>query len=132
MEKELDNPIEEARRYYENAHDVLKSNTTKRDGMLSDSKFVKMAGHTLWAGCLIALNYALQLKPKKNQRLDINDYKAAAAKRDKKLLNYVLDGYSIMHLSMGYDGVKNVNVINGGFEVADKLIERCSSLAPSA
>ena len=61
MEKK--NPIEEAKRYLQNAKDVLKNNTTvDNDGYYSDSKYVRMAGNTAWNGCLIALDAAYDIK----------------------------------------------------------------------
>ena len=60
------------------------------------------------------------------QRIDINDYKKAATKRSKKLVNDVTEGYNIMHLSMGYDGTKSVGVIQSGIEIMNSIIEWCS------
>ena len=55
MEKK--NPIEEARRYVDNAKDLL-STTGDFDletGHYRDRKYVKAAGHYLWSGVLVIL-----------------------------------------------------------------------------
>jgi hypothetical protein len=122
---ELKNPIEEARRYMDNAKEILKEKAVKDGSFYTDSKYVKMAGHTMWAGCLLALDFALDVKKPKNGRKDIDDYKAAASKVDKKLLSYVVEGYNTMHLSMSYDGNKLVKVVQGGFEAMKYIIDWC-------
>ena len=124
---ELKNPIEEARRYRDNAKELLKEKAEKEDGYYQDSKYVKMAGHTMWTGCLVALDYALGIKKKRGARKDIDDYKSAAAKIDKKLLNYVVSGYNYMHLFMGYDGDKDVNTSLTGLEYMNLIIDWCET-----
>ena len=58
---EMKNPIEEARRYVSNAKDVIKNaNYDRKFKMYMDGKYVKMAGDTLWKGCLIALDAVLK------------------------------------------------------------------------
>ena len=129
MEKK--NPIEEARRYVANAKEAIaKAEYDQETKTYADSKYVKMAGNTLWNGCLIALDAALGIRKglKKGQRPDIDDYKAAATKRDKKLLQYIVAGYNTMHLSMGYDGNKDKKVCDAGFERAKDIIDRCAML----
>ncbi len=127
---ECENKIKEARRYVSNAKTILKDKALK-DGLLyTDSKYVKLAGHALWTGCLVALDYALKIKPKKNQRLDIDDYKAAAAKHNKKLLTMINSGYETMHLYMGYDGNKTYSLCKGGVDTANAIIDWCEKNAP--
>lgn len=123
---ELENKIEEARRYVSNAKDLLREKAIKSGNFYQDSKYVKLAGHSLWTGCLIALEYALDINKTKG-RLDIKDYLQAVAKRDKKLLTLVNDGYMIMHLHMGYDGVKNYSVCKSGIEDANAIIDWCEA-----
>ena len=61
MEKK--NPIEEARRYVANAAEVIKkANYDPELKIYMDSKYVKMAGDTLWKGCLIALDAVLPVR----------------------------------------------------------------------
>ena len=128
MEKK--NPIEEAKRYVENAKTILKEKAIKDGDYYTDSKYVKMAGHTLWTGCLIALDYALGIQRKKCQRRDIDDYKEAAAKRNKKLLTMIISGYNTMHLYMSYDGDKAYGVSKSSVDTANNIIAWCEANAP--
>ena len=79
---------------------------------------------------MIALKPALGLTVKRGQRLDIDDFKEAASKRDKKLLSNVVEGYNIMHLSMGYDGTTAVGVVSNGVKVMGNIIAWCEANAP--
>ena len=126
--KESKNPIEEARRYVANAEEVIKNaNYDPEMKRYTDSKYVKMAGNTLWNGCLIALDALFGINKRKG-RPDIDKYKKAAGERDKKLLAFIVDGYNTMHLSMGYDGIKQKKICDTGFEVANNIIDRCAIL----
>lgn len=130
MEKK--NPIEEARRYVSNAKEVIqKANYDSTLKMYTDGKYVKMAGNTLWNGCLVALDAALGIyKGKGKGRPSIEKYEEAAGKRDRKLLAAIVTGYDTMHLYMGYDGTKNKKVCDAGFEKANAIIDRCALLYP--
>lgn len=126
MEKK--NPIEEAKRYLQNAKNVLKNNTTvDNDGYYSDSKYVRMAGNTAWNGCLIALDAAYDIKKekKKGTRLTIDDYKRIISGKDKKMILHIVEGYNLLHLCMGYDGTKRASVVKDGFALAKTIISRC-------
>ena len=126
MEKE--NPIEEARRYVANAKEVIKKADYDQElGSYIDGEYVKTAGDILWKGCLIALDAAFGVR-NGNGRPSIDKYKAAVAKRDKKLLNTVNIGYGLMHLTMGYDGTKDKSVCDKGFEYANAIIDRCAMM----
>ena len=128
MEKK--DPIEEAWRYVANAKDVIrKANFDPELNIYTDGKYIKMAGNTLWNGCLIALDAALGVNEGKG-RPDIKKYKEAAAKRDKKLMAAIVAGYDTMHLSMGYDGAKGKKICGAGFEYANAIIDRCAMLVP--
>ena len=132
MEKK--DPIEEARRYVSNAKEVIqKANYDSTLKMYTDGKYVKMAGNTLWNGCLVALDAALGIykgKGKGKGRPSIEKYEEAAGKRDRKLLAAIVTGYDTMHLYMGYDGTKNKKVCDAGFEKANAIIDRCALLYP--
>ena len=105
--KELQNPIEEARRYVANAENVIKlANYDKELKIYTDGKYIKMAGNTLWSGCLVALDAVLGIRKGKGCP-SIEKYKDSAAQRDRKLLAAIVAGYNTMHLSMGYDGNKD-------------------------
>ena len=127
---ELKDPIEEARRYVANAKEVIKkANYDPELNIYTDGKYVKMAGNTLWNGCLIALDAALDIRKGKG-RPSIEKYREAAAKRDRKLLAAIVAGYETMHLYMGYDGTRNKDVCNSGFLKANDIINRCAMLRP--
>ena len=128
MEKK--NPIEEAKRYLANAKEILRNKAKKDGDFYQDGKYTRMAGNCMWNGCLIALKPALGLTVKRGQRLDIDDFKEAASKRDKKLLSNVVEGYNIMHLSMGYDGTTAVGVVSNGVKVMGNIIAWCEANAP--
>lgn len=129
MEKK--DPIEEARRYVVNAEEVIeKANYDPELNRYSDGKYVKMAGNTLWNGCLIVLDALFGLSKRKG-RPDIGKYKDAARKRDRRLLASIVDGYDTMHLSMGYDGNKSKKVCDSGFEYANAIIDHCARLMPA-
>lgn len=130
MEKK--NPIEEAQRYVDNAKDILRENGDLDYGTQSymDRKYVKMAGNTLWNGVLFILDVVFKVKKNKKHRPDISEYQQVIAVRDKKLLMLVNNGYNIMHLSMGYDGIQSKKVCDEGFYIAREIIDRCAVLMP--
>lgn len=128
MEKK--DPIEEARRYVANAKEIIKKAEYDQElRSYTDSKYIKTAGDILWKGCLIALDAAFGVRNGKG-RPSIDKYKAAVAKRDKKLLNTMNIGYDLMHLTMGYDGTKDKKVCDRGFEYANAIIDHCAMLIP--
>ena len=127
---EIANPIEEARRYVANAEEVIKKADYDPElKRYTDGKYVKMAGNTLWNGCLVALDALFGISKRKG-RPDIDKYTEAARKRDKKLLAFVVDGYSTIHLCMGYDGNKSKKVCDAGFDYANAIIDYCEKLLP--
>ena len=127
---EMENPIEEARRYVANAEEVIKkANYDPELKSYTDSKYIKTAGDILWKGCQIALDAVFHVRKGKG-RPSIDKYKMAVAKRDKKLLNSVNIGYDLMHLVMGYDGNRSKKVCDAGFEYANTIINHCATLCP--
>ena len=127
---EMENPIEEARRYVANAEEVIKkANYDPELKSYTDSKYIKTAGDILWKGCQIALDAVFHVRKGKG-RPSIDKYKMAVAKRDKKLLNSVNIGYDLMHLVMGYDGNRSKKVCDAGFEYANTIINYCATLCP--
>ncbi|MFD2574666.1 DUF5618 family protein, partial [Spirosoma soli] len=98
----MTNTVQEAKRYLDNAREILREKARKEDGYYQDSKYVKMAGHTAYAGVLVALDGLLGKKNK--GRKDVEWYKQQLAKLDKKLLNSFVGVYDTLHLSMSYDG----------------------------
>jgi len=127
---EQSNPIDEARRYVANAQEIIeKSKYDPETKLFKDKKYVRIAGDTLWKGCLIALDAVFQVRKGKG-RPSIEKYKEAVAKRDGKLLQFVNSGYETMHLVMGYDGNKDRKVCDAGFDMANNIINRCAMLCP--
>lgn len=127
LNMERKDPFEEARRYVANAKDLLVNHGDLdiETQTYTDRKYVRMAGNTLWNGVLYILNKAFKIKKQKGGRLSIDDYRAIVGQRDRKLLSWVNQGYDILHLSMGYDGIQNKDICNSGFRVANEIIDWC-------
>jgi len=123
-------PISEARRYVENARKTLKENGDLDVELhrYNDEKYVRAAGNYLWLGVLMALDAVFHVRADRRTRVDINDYLEAVGKRDRKLLSYVNDGYDVMHLLMTYDGIQSKEVSDGGFRLANAIIDRCETM----
>lgn len=124
------NPIDEARRYVENAKKTLKENG-ELDVELNryeDDKYVRSAGNYLWLGVLMALDAVFHVREDRRTRVDIDDYRKAVGKRDRKLLALVNDGYEVMHLYMNYDGNQSKGVSDDGFRIANNIIDRCEAM----
>ena len=127
---EYQDPIKEALRYVANAEEVIQKAMYDPDTKsYMDSKYVKTAGDILWKGCLIALDAVLHVR-KGRGRPSIEKYREGAGKRDRKLLQYLNNGYETLHLYMGYDGSKQKKVSDAGFEVARDIINHCAKLMP--
>ena len=128
---EIKDPIEEARRYVANAEEIIQKACYDSElKIYTDGKYIKIAGNTLWNGCLVALDAVLDVRTGKG-RPSIEKYKEAAGQRDKKLLAAIVAGYNTMHLTMGYDGNKDKKVCDAGFEKANAIIDRCALLCPN-
>lgn len=112
--------IQEAKRYVENARELLREKARKEDGYYQDTKYVKMAGHTAYAGVLIALDSLLGKKGK--GRKDVDWYKQHLAKLDERLLNSFVGVYDTLHLSMSYDGNPLASVATAGLQEAETII----------
>jgi hypothetical protein len=128
---EKSNPIEEARRYVANAEEIIKKSVYDPETKLyRDKKYVRIAGDTLWKGCLIALDAVFDVRKGKG-RPSIEKYKEAVGKRDRTLLAVVVAGYDTIHLHMGYDGTKDKKSCDAGFDRANDIINRCAKLCPA-
>lgn len=129
-------PLQEARRYVDNARMVLQANgkLNVETGCYEDPKYVKAAGHYLWLSALMAVDTVFPVKDGKkkrkgpNARVTVGDYKSVISQRDAKLLALFMNVYHIAHLSMGYDGVQDREVCRSGFRWAEAFIERCATL----
>ena len=124
------NPIEETRRYVDNARKTLRENgeLDTELNIYQDEKYVRAAGNYLWLGVLMALDAVFHVRQDRRTRVDIKDYLAAVGKRDKKLLALVNTGYDVMHLSMNYDGIQSKGVSDEGFRLANNIIDRCEAM----
>ena len=124
------NPIDEARRYVENAKKTLNENgeLDTELNIYQDDKYVRAAGNYLWLGVLMALDAVFNVRKDRRTRVDIKDYREAVGKRDKKLLALVNSGYDVMHLYMNYDGNQSKGVSDDGFRLANNIIDRCEAM----
>ena len=123
-------PVNEARRYVQNAKDLLleKADLNIETQLYRDKKYVRMAGNTLWNGVLLILEAVFHVRKNKKTRADYYDYISEIAKRDRKLLDYVNTGYEVMHLSMGYDGNLSKANCQDGIRIANDIIDRCAQM----
>lgn len=126
------NPVEEARRYVQNAKEFLneRGNLDTELQLYQDRKYVRMAGNTLWNGVLLILDAVFHVKTKQRKHPDVGDYCDAIADRDKKLLSLFVTGYEVMHIAMGYDGIQSKSTCQDGFRLANDIIDRCAVMLP--
>lgn len=126
----IKDPVAEARRYVQNAKDILnekgKLNTELQ--LYEDRKYVRMAGNTLWSGVLLILDAVFHITENKKNRPNFVDYQKAVATRDQKLLALILAGYDQMHLCMGYDGNPRKANCQDGIALANDIIDRCAMM----
>ncbi|MDR0619288.1 MAG: DUF5618 family protein [Bacteroidales bacterium] len=115
------NPIDEAKRYMDNAREILSTKAKKDGDYYSDPKYVKMAGNTAWNGVLVALDGVLNVK-KAGTRKDFDDYKSAVYKKDKKMTRPLQSAYEALHLHLGYDGTLRYKVVQDGLEQGRDMI----------
>ena len=128
------NPVEEARRYVDNAKTTLVDHG-EYDASLhryTDKKYVRAAGHYLWLSVLMMLDAVFHVRKDRRTRVDINAYREAVRKRDLKLLDLVNDSYEVLHLQMGYDGIQRKATCDDGFSLANEIIDRCAVLLAAA
>ena len=122
---ELTHQIQEAERYLSNARNILSEKAEKDGRYYNDSKYVKLAGHAAWSAVLVALDAVLNVKNnlKKNQRPDIKDYQSAIVKKDSKMLRPLLNAYSSLHLTLGYDGNTDYRIVQASLDEAKYIID---------
>lgn len=127
-------PIKEARRYVDNAREILiERGKLDDDGFqYEDEKYVRAAGNYLWLGVLMALDGVFHVREDRRTRVNIEAYLEAVGKRDLKLLSWLTNGYDIIHLYMTYDGVASKDLCDLGFEYANRIINRCETMMPAA
>lgn len=132
--KHVVEPISEARRYVDNAKTVLfeKAKLDPETNCYADSKYVKAAGHYLWNAVLISIDAIFEVKSKQRPHPDVNDYREAIAKRDRKLLSLLNASYDTAHITMGYDGNVSKDVCIAGIRLANDIIDRCEAMLKQA
>lgn len=125
-------PIKEARRYVDNAREILLERGKLDDEgfQYEDEKYVRAAGNYLWLGVLMALDGVFHVREDRRTRVNIEAYQDAVSKRDLKLLSWLNEGYEIIHLYMNYDGNSNKGLCDLGFEYANRIINRCETMMP--
>lgn len=128
MEKK--DPVEEARRYVDNAKTLLVEHgeLDVETHSYNDRKYVKMAGNTLWNGVLLILDAVFHVRKDRRHRVDIDSYRNAVGKRDRKLLRLVNMAYEDMHINMGYEGNRNKDISDSCFQMANDIIDRCAMM----
>lgn len=114
------NTVQEAKRYLDNAREILREKAHKENGYYQDRKYVRMAGNTAYSGVLVALDSLLDKKIK--GRKDVTWYKAELAKLDKGVLNSFVSAYDTLHLAVGYDGNLDAEVVQAGLKRAETII----------
>ena len=114
--------ITEARRHIDNAKDFLSNNARKQDGLYQDRKYVKIAGHAAYTGVLLALNEFLGEKSKKTPK-SVEWYQHTLSRIDKSLLSNFNEAYEILHIHMGYQGIKSSETASVGLIKAEKIID---------
>ena len=117
------NPYNEAMRYVDNAKNTLKL-AGKEDKFYTDVKYVQTACGTAYLGMLKALDFLFDIKnvPKRRGRKSIEYYQSVLAGIDKKLLDNLNDAYHLLHLDGYYGGIKNIKVIDAGFEIVIAVV----------
>jgi hypothetical protein len=116
----MPNTVQEAKRYLDNAKEILREKAKKEIGFYQDKKYVKLAGHAAYTGVLVALDGLLENKTK--GRKDVDWYKERLAILDKKVLNAFNGAYDTLHLAMGYDGNPIAEVSKAGLDTAESII----------
>jgi len=116
----MPNTVQEAKRYLDNAKEILREKAKKEDGFYQDKKYVKLAGHAAYTGVLVAFDGLLGVKGK--GRKSIEWYLQEIGKMDKKALTSLHAAYETLHLSMGYDGNQSADISAVGLKLAESLI----------
>ncbi|GHT54775.1 hypothetical protein FACS189451_08240 [Bacteroidia bacterium] len=121
----LQNQIQEAEKYLQNAREILSEKAGKQGSYYTDKKYVKMAGNTAWNGVLVALDAALGTRKnlKKSQRLDFIDYQKALVSKAPKMNYILMTAYDMLHKSLGYDGVLSYKTVQDGLKQGKLLID---------
>lgn len=116
----MNKTVEEARRYVNNAKDLLREKAGKDNGVYQDRKYVRLAGHSAYLGVLLALDGLFEVRSGK--RKSVEWYQEQLRKTDRKLLDSFNSAYDTLHLAMGYDGNISAGVSADGISTAESII----------
>lgn len=116
----MDNAVNEARRYVNDAKELLRDKAGKDNGVYQDQKYVRLAGHSAYLGVLLALDKLLGVRSGK--RKSVEWYQEQLRKTDRKLLDSFNSAYDTLHLAMGYDGNRSAGVSTDGITTAENII----------
>jgi hypothetical protein len=116
----MDQTVNEARRYVNNAKEILREKAGKENGVYRDRKYVRLAGHAAYWGVLVALDGLFEVK--KGKRKSVEWYQEQLRKTDRKLLDSFNAAYDTLHLAMGYDGNISADVSAAGITTAENII----------
>ena len=122
--------IQEARRYLDNAKQILSEKAGKSGKYYLDKKYVRMAGNTAWNGILEALGGTFEIREgmKKNQGPDVKDYQQVIGKRNQAKLKLFNVAYDTLHKTLGYDGNLSVTIVQEGMSEAEQIINWCETI----
>ncbi len=116
----MEDNLQEARRYLNNAREILREKARKEGDFYQDRKYVRLAGHAAYSGVLVALDVLIG---KKKGRKSADWYVENLRKIDRKALDRFNALYDVLHLSMAYDGVLLASVSKEGLKAAEVLID---------
>jgi hypothetical protein len=116
----MDKTVNEAKRYVNNAKELLREKAVKENGVYQDRKYVRLAGHSAYLGVLVALDGLFEVK--KGKRKSVEWYQEQLRKIDRKLLDSFNAAYDTLHLAMGYDGNISAGVSAVGITTAESII----------
>lgn len=114
-------PIEDARRYMDNARTILSEKAGKDGNLYTDKKYVRMAGNIMYNGIFVALDALLGKKNK--DRKSVEWYQEELGKIDRKALARFDTLYETLHLVLGYDGNLLVPISRGALKESSVFID---------
>ena len=121
--------IAEARRYLDNAKEILNEKTSIQNDRYSDQKYVRQASGMAYLAATIPIRSFLFeqgiVKDKRKLPKTIDQYTMFIKKipRNGKLMDYYNTVYENLHVAGYYEGYCNVGMIKSGFENVKKIID---------
>jgi len=121
--------IAEARRYLDNAKEILNEKTSILNDRYSDQKYVRQASGMAYLAATIPIRSFLFeqgiIKDKRKLPKTIDQYTMFIKKipRNGKLMDYYNTVYENLHVAGYYEGYCDVKMIKSGFEKVQKIID---------